>query len=627
MINRDDLNFLNNIHQRRHSVSIESHYKLKDIFNHETSWTVYKEFESVFKQSTRMIKKDIHIFSNKSEVEYRHYFKSLEKFHSNENYENDHEIENHNSYNSPEIYFESVLHHLKLLESAVKTGTTKWTSYAKLYNLDVADELQSVQDLLNEYKNNLINKTAPLHEVMYNIANYKKVLSDLIYRRDHLDIDKEDVIKNIDKTYNMIRTIVVESGVVEKYKDIPLVDIISLDKSYALLDKVLENFESIYTKGKLVNKNNFTKAEDYVDNLMIKNTTVGFLNHKTKEHEIMFDYVCEHGKLRNIKVFNDYSMAIEDKNGNHKSVFSSEEGSKYVHSVVRADIASRLYKTPKIADAYLKIHDNNQDSFINLYLSIDTFLENHQILKANDFNIIEELKKIREMEISVPKLFEALDDNMNKIVHEHKLRQYAHSISSNKYLHLYDESTYKIIGSLYDLGISTAALQDNIGKKIATFRQPDDLNSALKFFLTTVDSFTLDQVKFRASQVGAQLVMEEDNKVLIKVEDFKESKAMGSPAWCICREEQYFKSYVGNYNHQYFLFDFNKTSDDNNSMIGITVTPDLTCEAAHIRNDDAYYDDVGIEKLLECIGKYDPSWYRAALEEKKKTTLNLGSSI
>jgi hypothetical protein len=215
---------------------------------------------------------------------------------------------------------------------------------------------------------------------------------------------------------------------------------------------------------------------------------------------------------------------------------------------------------------------------------------------------------------------------MNAIIKNHKVKQYAHSIASNKYMHLYDEKSYKIIEAIYDLKIESSVLQDNIGKKIAAYHTPDEFNAGLKSLLNTFSDFTPEKIREKAAACKADIIVEDDNKIIIKIEDFKQSNIMGSSSWCIARDEHYFKSYVGDYNHQYFIYDFSKDSSDNESMIGITLTPELDCEAAHAKNDDDVTND---KKLtvdnIAIIVKHDSGWYQEELLQREKNAARLKS--
>jgi hypothetical protein len=55
--------------------------------------------------------------------------------------------------------------------------------------------------------------------------------------------------------------------------------------------------------------------------------------------------------------------------------------------------------------------------------------------------------------------------------------------------------------------------------------------------------------------------------------------------WCIVRDKSYYDSYTSNGNIQYVFYDFSKDSSENDSVIGFTVTTELTQRACHDKND------------------------------------------
>lgn len=59
--------------------------------------------------------------------------------------------------------------------------------------------------------------------------------------------------------------------------------------------------------------------------------------------------------------------------------------------------------------------------------------------------------------------------------------------------------------------------------------------------------------------------------------------------WCIVRDKNYYDSYTSNGNIQYVFYDFDKDSSDNDSVIGFTVTTELTQRACHDKNDRGCY--------------------------------------
>jgi len=74
--------------------------------------------------------------------------------------------------------------------------------------------------------------------------------------------------------------------------------------------------------------------------------------------------------------------------------------------------------------------------------------------------------------------------------------------------------------------------------------------------------------------------------VVFPVKEYKDSKSLGSPSWCIVRNESYFDSYTSYNQKQYFLYDFNKTEKENDSLIGFTLTENGDFHTQHLRNDD-----------------------------------------
>lgn len=73
-----------------------------------------------------------------------------------------------------------------------------------------------------------------------------------------------------------------------------------------------------------------------------------------------------------------------------------------------------------------------------------------------------------------------------------------------------------------------------------------------------------------------KIVFDKDNVMVLNIPSFNSSRALcgkGRTAWCLTREERYFKQYVLDPRDakQYFLFDFNKREDNELAHIGFTV--------------------------------------------------------
>jgi hypothetical protein len=93
---------------------------------------------------------------------------------------------------------------------------------------------------------------------------------------------------------------------------------------------------------------------------------------------------------------------------------------------------------------------------------------------------------------------------------------------------------------------------------------------------------------------GAELVYDENNILVAKILTFEASKEIGcSSNWCITRMVSHFNTYTdGGMNTQYFVFDFNKGSDNFFDTIGLTILPDGKVKTAHDRIDKRIDDNI-----------------------------------
>ena len=108
------------------------------------------------------------------------------------------------------------------------------------------------------------------------------------------------------------------------------------------------------------------------------------------------------------------------------------------------------------------------------------------------------------------------------------------------------------------------------------------------------------------------VVFDENNILMLQVPSFQSSKALcgsGRTSWCLTRAESYFKDYVINKNaKQFFVFDFNKTENDELSHIGFTVHKNNGITNAHSTTNQSLMGDinykgqqVNIHKILNTL--------------------------
>lgn len=307
----------------------------------------------------------------------------------------------------------------------------------------------------------------------------------------------------------------------------------------------------------------------------------------------------KNSQISQINIFQDNSMAIKKTSGDWININSKELKDSFIENFIYKELFNKLKRSPTIAKMFVNKLKEDFDECIYAFVAANTYLEHEAILKSKDYNLLEEIED---------NLFEQLDDSMNAFVRHHKIHQYGLSISSKKYQHLYNDESFKVLELLYDLKIPASELQETLGKKLAAFKSSEDFNKSLKQLYAIHNGFNSESVLKKANSVNAEVVKNDDNMVIIKIENFQQSSATGSSSWCIVRDEVHFKSYKEDA-HQYFIYDFNKDPVENNSIIGITLNKDGTHSAAHFKNDDQLYDNDEFKKLQLEIVKHDLKSY------------------
>lgn len=319
----------------------------------------------------------------------------------------------------------------------------------------------------------------------------------------------------------------------------------------------------------------FSTAEEYIGLSKNKSSVESFLINKSDE-KIIFDLKMSQSQIYSECIFfDDNSFAVKCKNGEYYSPISNILAQNIVKDLFKSYIDFKLRKNPTISKLFNQVVNNDFDYALVAIRNIDTYLLNQDIFKANGFDI----------NPSNYSNFEILDDQMHRKINEHKLKQYAHSITSEKYRFLYNDETYNIFQIILDSDVKSSIIQDMIGKKLAAYKSPDEFNNALNMLLNTINQFNDEAINIKAFNTNANIIIKNDEYTIIEISDFNQSKNLGSSSWCISRDEHYFNSYTKNRNHQYFIFDFNKQSTDNECMIGLTLKEDGSYYTAHAKND------------------------------------------
>ena len=364
--------------------------------------------------------------------------------------------------------------------------------------------------------------------------------------------------------------------------------IIDLDYCIQKMEEIHDISIDLFLKAR-ANGYTHNSNDAYHDTVMTKRkSALTFLNTDVDlKHQPVNIKELDNLIYKRYMVFQDHSILFERNDGSFKQINTKKDFITVRNEILDEALGVIFKKYPTFKKEFFKIGTTIDAAAIKpFFTSIDTFKNNLTVLRLNNFDYFEcyNNKKADET-LSHFLTAEKVDDEMNRIVQDHKVKKFAHSITSRKYEHLYDSMTYELMKALYDLDIDTSKLQNFIGKKLAVYTMPEELNESLSKFLSSINGFEPDIILDKAQSVGAKVIHNESEKIILEIDTFNQSQTLGSPSWCIVREEHYFKSYTKDNQKQYFVYDFNEKYISNNSLIGITLN-DSEYVTAHLKNDD-----------------------------------------
>lgn len=288
--------------------------------------------------------------------------------------------------------------------------------------------------------------------------------------------------------------------------------------------------------------------------------------------------LADHRKIPEIIYFNDNSVSCKE-NGKHRSIRNHEELALVISQVEECCIQELLKNKPTIAKFFVDKHNESKfdyrHSFHKVENAVKNFIKHEDILKNNKVNYT----------VFADKDFEAIDDYISHIVHEHKVKAYANSIFSNKYKHLMNDEALGYFRELYDLEFPVQNLKKSIGSKIAAIKTQEDFTFAVKQLYSTLSGFNYEAKKTMVEQYGAREVAYKDDVLVVEIDNYEQSKKLGSSSWCIVRDSVYFDDYVRDDRRQFFIYDFSKKEIDNDAMIGITLDKNGINLYQHLKDD------------------------------------------
>jgi len=514
----------------------------------------------------------------------------------------------------------------KELKRKITVNLNEWKILAESANVDISTSIENISLKIKEIEK-ILDFDIIYQDIKITIEsflNFDKVIED--YKHNRSLTDNEDKLKETYAYFNEL--LYDDSKLFNKPNYFSLKGLIDENNLQQILNTINNEFREIYNKiTESKNLPPLSMAEAYMRNQTTKTSLANFIEKKSLEFEnndLDLAYILEINTGINKEVlygFKDDTILYKTKDNDYILPYDTTECIDIILDTFDDLVAFELRKKPTLKNLVLNQLQNVYPYINECLVMINTYLDNEDILKNNKFD----LKKIEENykndQHFSNNFFEYTDDKMHSIITEHKINQYANSIASNKYKFLYNEETYKIAKELYELKVNVKQLQEMIGSKIASFRDPEDFNSALTHLLNTYNEFIPESIVNKAKNINAEIISNVDNLLIIEIKNFEQSKIMGSPSWCITRNRAYFDSYISDNGHQYFIYDFNKGSSDLYSMIGLTLNYDGAYNASHLKND-AHLDQVKAQKYQLAIIKNNLSAF-PELDNKIKEILNL----
>lgn len=490
-----------------------------------------------------------------------------------------------------------------------------WISVASNYDVDITPQLKKIDKVLKEIK-----KDNVFDEIIEKIEKIQ--LSLIAFEESFRLVEDVPFVMNVpeytESCFNLRRSVSLMDKYYEKYNN--LNDIIKESNIF----KHLEDYKKIRKEiiNTLVeNEPNFhyshahrfskkMKEASDVELMLLARDDTGLDSVHYVKRSIKFDN--KGSNVNQIKIFEDRSIAVEKATGGWVDLSSKKVKNALIEDLICKELAFKLRKSPTVSKMFVKKLKEDFDECERAFTAANTYVDNEAILKSKQYNLLEEIDDL---------LFEDLDDSMNEFIRDRKIVQYGLSIASNKYRHLYNEDSFGNIILLYDLKIPASELQESLGKKMASFKTSDDFNKALRQLYAIHSGFNNDIISQKAVDANAEIIQNDTDRVILKIETFEQSSKLGSASWCIVRDNVHFNSYKEDC-HQYFIYDFTKDATDDRSIIGVTLRQDGRHSAAHFKNDSQFHDDDDFKLLQLDILKHDLKSY-PNLHESLKNKLEV----
>lgn len=226
-------------------------------------------------------------------------------------------------------------------------------------------------------------------------------------------------------------------------------------------------------------------------------------------------------------------------------------------------------------------------------------------------NLIKESKNVNKKDIRyfdfyASKSFEDIYDNMQRLIEINNTKKFA-----NKYLRSYSDFLYNEDGDL-DAGVmdkfeiiknsslSSAEIRETFQNIASIKGNKESFNNKLNQIISGLSQTRGDVLeRVNKENLNVDIKFDENDFLVLQINDYNASVALGVPAWCISTDEGYYEDYLGNIDEDiylgkhYFAWNFAKIETDKMSKIAFTLDLKGDVSASYDRDNDPIEDIVG----------------------------------
>lgn len=135
------------------------------------------------------------------------------------------------------------------------------------------------------------------------------------------------------------------------------------------------------------------------------------------------------------------------------------------------------------------------------------------------------------------------------------------------------------------------AIKNLYSKKGGKYHDSASLLQITKEVIENVEGgWDMETIKAKLEAQGIMIVKETDHILMARIDNYTDSKAVGSKHWCIVTSESMWNSYVTDFTTQYFAWNFDKEQSDREHMFGCTISPSGVIANGHWADDAAIGD-------------------------------------